>query len=115
VSDTLCFSRPEACQNRPNAEITLPANVLVLFSRLGYVPAMPGAGEPLHPADPRDLVVSIALALTKDTRLAKAQSAEVMATIVAERIVERLARDRFVVMRLPPVAGAGELARGPRE
>jgi hypothetical protein len=48
-------------------------------------------------------VISIALALTSDTRLAKTQAAEAMANVVAERIVERLERDRFVILRKPPL------------
>lgn len=48
--------------------------------------------DKLTPADSGDLVVSIALALTSGSRLARVQSAEVLATVVAERIVEELIR-----------------------
>jgi hypothetical protein len=48
----------------------------------------------------------IAYVLTSDNRLAKAQSAELMASIVAERLIARLERDGFVVMRRPPVRRA---------
>jgi hypothetical protein len=68
--------------------------------------------DKLNPADPRDLVISIALALTSDTRLARAEAAEAMANVVAERIVERLERDRFVVLRRPPTGGHSALGRG---
>jgi hypothetical protein len=73
---------------------------------------MPDADEKLTPADPRDLVISIALALTSDSRLAKAQAAEAMANVVAERRVERLERDGFIVSRRPPARGHSALGRG---
>jgi hypothetical protein len=40
-------------------------------------------------------------------RLARVQSAEVLATVVAERIVEELGRAGFVVMKRPPEIGGG--------
>jgi hypothetical protein len=70
------------------------------------------AADNLTPADPRDLVISIAMALTSDTRLAKTQAAEAMANVVAERIVERLERDRFVILRRPPLGGHSAVGRG---
>jgi hypothetical protein len=73
---------------------------------------MPDADDKLTPADPRDLVISIALALTSDSRLAKAQAAEAMANVVAERIVERLERDGFVISRRPPAGGHAALGCG---
>jgi hypothetical protein len=63
-------------------------------------------------ADPRDLAISIALALTSGSRLAKVQSAEVLATVVAERVVEQLERSGFVVMKRPPEVGGAALGRG---
>jgi hypothetical protein len=56
--------------------------------------------------------VSIALALTSGSRLARVQSAEVLATVVAERIVEELGRAGFVVMKRPPEIGGAALGRG---
>jgi hypothetical protein len=56
-----------------------PLSVIVL--------SMSDADDKLTPADPRELAMSIALALTSDSRLAKAQAAEAMANVVAERIV----------------------------
>jgi hypothetical protein len=38
--------------------------------------------------------------------------AELMASIVAERLIARLERDGFVVMRRPPAPGAAALGRG---
>jgi hypothetical protein len=73
---------------------------------------MPEADDKLTPADPRDLFVSIALALTSGSRLARVQSAEVLATVVAERMVEELGRAGFVVMKRPPEIGGAALGRG---
>jgi hypothetical protein len=61
----------------------------------------------LTPARFEDLRACIAFALTSDSRLAKAQSAELMASIVAERLLARLERDGFVIMRRPAAIGAG--------
>ena len=61
----------------------------------------------LTPARFEDLRACIAFALTSDSRLAKAQSAELMASIVAERLIARLERDGFVIMRRPAKMGAG--------
>jgi hypothetical protein len=48
---------------------------------------MPEPDEPLTPARPEDLRACIAYALTSAGRLAKAQSAELMASIVAKRLI----------------------------
>ena len=44
--------------------------------------------------------------------MAKGQSAEVLATVVAERIVAELARAGFVVIKRPLGVGGDTLARG---
>jgi hypothetical protein len=75
------------------------------------VRSMSDADDKLALADPRDLVISIAMALTSDSRLAKAQAAEAMANVVAERIVERLERDGFIISRRPPAGGRAALGR----
>jgi hypothetical protein len=85
--------------------------VLASFQPASYRSPMPDP-EKLTPADPRDLVISIAMALTSDSRLAKAQAAEAMANVVAERIVEHLERDGFVVSRRSPASGHSALGRG---
>jgi hypothetical protein len=72
---------------------------------------MPDADK-LTPARAENLRACIAYALTSDDHLAKAHSAELMATIVAERLIARVKRDGFVVMRRPPVPGAAALGRG---
>jgi hypothetical protein len=73
---------------------------------------MPESNDDLRPARVEDLRACIAYALTSDGRLAKAQSAELMASIVAERLIARLERDGFVIMRRPGLGGhAGPWAR----
>jgi hypothetical protein len=73
---------------------------------------MPEPDDDLTPAHPEDLRACIAYALTSDGRLAKAQSAQLMASIVAERLIARLERDGFVVMRRPGLGGHSALGRG---
>jgi hypothetical protein len=47
------------------------------------------------------------------TRLTrKHDAADIMAAIVAKRLVEHLERSGFVVMKLPPAVGAAALGRG---
>jgi hypothetical protein len=62
---------------------------------------LPEPDDDLTPARAEDLRACIGLALTSDGRLAKTQSAELMASIVAERLVARLERDGFVIMQGP--------------
>jgi hypothetical protein len=50
---------------------------------------MPEPDDDLAPARAEDLRACIAYALTSDGRLAKAQSAELMASIVAKRLSPR--------------------------
>jgi hypothetical protein len=69
------------------------------------------APEQLLPVDRQHLLATLSFALTHDSRLAKTQAADVMASIVAERIVAHLDRAGFVVVRKPAV-GAAALGRG---
>ena len=73
----------------------------------GPMPAKPDAREPLHRADLRDLVAVERLALTKDTRLVKAQAVEVMATI---EILRR--HRRPLLRRLEQACRGGVLGLG---
>jgi hypothetical protein len=82
-------------------------HVLNFFSPSGYYPGMRDADDKLSPADPRDIVTALALGLTSGRQLARSQAAEIMAKIVAERLVEHLSASGFVIMRKP-------LAGGPR-
>jgi hypothetical protein len=61
---------------------------------------MPDADQ-LTPADPREVVIALSLGLTAKPPLAQYQAAEVMAKIVAERLVAHLEQSGFVVMRKP--------------
>jgi hypothetical protein len=71
------------------------------------------------------VVIALSLGLTAKPPRAQYQAAEVMARIVAERLVEHLAQSGFVVMRRPVSDGgaggnpgarglAARLARRPR-
>jgi hypothetical protein len=77
---------------------------------------MPEPDDELTPARAEDLRACIAYALTSDGRLAKTQSAELMASIVAERLIARLIarleRDGFVILRRPGLGGHSALGRG---
>jgi len=75
---------------------------------------MSDAPEKLVPARRDDLIATLAFALTRDSRVARMQSAELLASIVAERIVDRLAASGYVVMRGPPAPGAAPLGQGHR-
>jgi hypothetical protein len=55
---------------------------------------------------------ALAFALRFDGRKRKRDSREIMARIVARRLVEHLERAGFVVMKKPPVDGANALGRG---
>ena len=79
----------------------------------------PDAADKLTPADPRDLAEAIAFALRCRGGKRVHQADECMAKIAAERIVEHLARARFVVMKPPQSGGAAlggvtRAADGPR-
>ena len=73
---------------------------------------MTAASDSLTPAAPDDLADALAFALRFDGRKRKRDSGEIMAAIVARRLVEHLERAGFVVMRRPPAVGAAALGRG---
>jgi hypothetical protein len=74
--------------------------------------SMPERPEDLTPADPEDLAAALAFALRFDVRRRNHDAAEIMARIIARRLVEHLAQSGFVVMRKPPVLGAAAIGRG---
>jgi hypothetical protein len=75
---------------------------------------MPDAADDnLTPADPRDLAEAIDFALRYRGGKRVHQADEYMAQIAAERIVEHLARARFVVMKRPPETGGAARTRFP--
>jgi hypothetical protein len=67
--------------------------------------------EPLRPAEPQDIADALAFALRYSGRKRVSDSADLMATIVAKRLVEHLDRCGFVILRKPPIPGS---APGPR-
>ena len=62
--------------------------------------------EPLTPAAPQDIADALAFALRYSGRKRVHDSAEIMATIVARRLVEHLDRCGFVILRKPPIPGS---------
>jgi len=73
---------------------------------------MTDALERLTPAASDDIADALAFALRFDGRKRKHDAAEMMARIVAKRLVEHLERSGFVVMKKPPTVGAAALGRG---
>jgi hypothetical protein len=72
---------------------------------------MPDADK-LTPADPSDLAAALAFALRYSGRKRVHNADEIMAEIVAKRLVEHLERSGFVVMKKPPIGGGAALGRG---
>jgi hypothetical protein len=66
----------------------------------------------LTPAAPDDIAEALAFALRFEGRKRKHDAGEMMARIVAERLVRHLEGAGFVVMRKPPGVGAAALGRG---
>jgi hypothetical protein len=68
--------------------------------------------EKLTPADPEDLAASIAFALKFAGKKRWHDADELMAAIVARRLIRYLERARYVVMKRPPLGGHSQVARG---
>ena len=64
--------------------------------------------DKLTPADPVDLAWSIAFALRFEGKKRWHDADDMMAAIVADRIVRSLERSGFVVMKKPPTVGGGD-------
>jgi hypothetical protein len=77
--------------------------------RLRYLLRMPDLEEKLSPADPDDLAASIAFALKFEGRKRWHDADELMADIVAKRLIRYLERARYVVMQRPPIGGSALL------
>ena len=82
-----------------------------MFTSQRYPAAMPDADK-LTPADPSDLADAIAYALRFRGRRRVHNADEIMAEIVAKRLVDHLERAGFVVMKGPPEVGAAAMGRG---
>jgi hypothetical protein len=67
--------------------------------------------ENLTAADPDDLAAALAFAL-RFQRKRVHNANEIMAEIVAKRLVEHLAPAGFVVMKRPAIGGGAALGRG---
>ena len=67
------------------------------------------------PAKPDDIAEAIAFALRYSGRKRVNDAGEIMARIVAARLVEHLERAGFVVMKRPPVAGGAAIGFGARD
>ena len=71
--------------------------------------------DDLKPATPEELEDALAFALLFRGRKRVHNGGEVMARIVAERLVEHLERAGFVIMKRPPSVGPAPLGRGYRD
>ena len=67
--------------------------------------------EKLTPADPSDLAAALAFALRFQGRKRVHNADELLAKIVAKRLVEHLERAGFVVMKRLPAGGGAAIAR----
>jgi hypothetical protein len=72
------------------------------------------AFDRLTPANTQDLADGLAFALRFDGRKRKSDATEMMASIVAKRLVRHLDQSGFVVMKKPPTVGAAALISGPQ-
>ena len=68
---------------------------------------MPDTADKLTPAAPSDLAAALAFALRHQGRKRVHKADEIMAEIVAQRLVEHLERAGFVIMKRPPEIGRG--------
>jgi hypothetical protein len=72
---------------------------------------MPDADR-LTPASSDDLADALAFALRYSGRKRTHDASEIMAAIVAKRLVEHLERSGFVFMKKPPIGGGAAIGRG---
>jgi len=76
---------------------------------------MSSTAENLSLAKPAEIADAIAFALRYSGRKRVHDSAEIMAGIVAKRLVEHLERSGFVVMKRPPIGGSTPAYVSPEE
>ncbi len=76
---------------------------------------MTDRADSLTPATPDDIADALAFALRFHGRKRTHNADEIMAEIVARRLVEHLERAGFVVMKRPPIGGGAALGRGHAE
>jgi hypothetical protein len=70
---------------------------------------MPDRDPKLTPADPSDVAGSVAFALLFSGRKRVHDSDQMMASIVAQRIVAHLERCGYVLLKKPPITGSAPL------
>lgn len=70
---------------------------------------MPDRDPKLTPADPSDVAGSVAFALLFSGRKRVHDSDQMMASIVAQRIVAHLERCEYAVFKQPPITGSAPL------
>jgi hypothetical protein len=68
--------------------------------------------DKLTPADPADIANALAFMLRFQGRKRIHNADEIMAEIVAKRLVDHLERSGFIVMKRPPALGGSALATG---
>ena len=68
--------------------------------------------EPLAPAAADDLADALAFALRYAGPKLVNDAGDMMAAIVAKRLLEHLGRSGFVVMKKPPIGGGAAIGRG---
>jgi hypothetical protein len=73
---------------------------------------MPDPADKLTPADPAELAQALAFALRYQGRKRVHNADEIMAEIVARRLVEHLERAGFVLIKRSAEIGAAALGRG---
>jgi hypothetical protein len=73
---------------------------------------MTAPSEGLKPASRDDLANAIAFVLRFEGCKRVHNADEIMAEIVAKRLVDQLDRAGFVFMKRPPIVGAAAVARG---
>ena len=97
-------------RQRPGVNARLIHIPLAVVHVVFYSRAMDA--EKLTPANPADLADALAFALRFQGRKRIHNADEIMAGIVARRLVEHLEKAGFVVMRKPADVGAAALGRG---
>ena len=89
-----------------------PKFVLPSFLRFAYPSAYVGRARTPHTRHPEDLADALAFALRFSGRKRKHDAEEIIAGIVARRLVDHLERSGFVVMKRAPIGGGAALGRG---
>jgi hypothetical protein len=68
-----------------------------------------GSGDNLTPASPDDIADTLAFALRFEGRKRTHDADDIMASLVAKRLVKHLERSGFVILTRPPSSGHSSL------